>query len=336
MLTNSNIDTNVISLEHSKRWCMVAYHIFQGIASIPSLSQKSGIKMLPSAFFYHSQIESRKQDHSKMTEIIASGVRGFHRDPTRLVDDNCVSKSYGIVDAYELQSPVIDTDQAMDWLMSLVKGKGAPFVTETIEQDLIDVEGFLLRRFNADVIVNATGLESNILAGDDTVYPIRGGLLRVINDGSDFPKVKSALTITSPESQSDIVFLVPRNDDILIVGGFTEPHEWNLDLTPDSPIVRRMKERCEKFLPGLKNARLDEKYPLAQGLRPFRGENVRVERELRRRGSRIVHTYGQGGAGWSLSFGCAQDVLKLVNEALAGLPASSMVGSGKVVQQSRL
>lgn len=82
-----------------------------------------------------------------------------------------------------------------------------------------------------------------------------------------------------------------------------------------------MKTRCENFLPDLKKARLDPEYPLAQGLRPFRAQNVRVERELRRISashppSRIVHSYGQGGAGWSLSFGCAGDVLDLVYEAL--------------------
>jgi D-amino-acid oxidase len=74
---------------------------------------------------------------------------------------------------------------------------------------------------------------------------------------------------------------------------------------------------------------------LAQGLRPFRERNVRVERELRPRktkpgtegplASRIVHSYGQGGAGWSLGFGCAGDVLELVEEALLDLPPRPMM-----------
>lgn len=81
-----------------------------------------------------------------------------------------------------------------------------------------------------------------------------------------------------------------------------------------------MRERCEALLPDLKNARLDPEYPLAQGLRPFRGRNVRVERELRRtpagRISRVVHSYGHGGAGWSLAFGCAGDVRYLLQEVM--------------------
>lgn len=325
--------TDAISLAHSKRWCMTAYHIWDAIASIPSVSRESGVRMMPSDFFFPCKIEEDPRQASKMAEIMASGVRGFYRG-SDIIDDRGVDPSYGAVDAYELMAPVIDTDRAMHWLTSLVESKGARFVTETIREDLITVEDSLRARFNADVIVNCTGLQSLSLAGDSTVYPIRGGLIRVINDGTVFPKVNAALTITADaaHSSNEIVFLVPRNDNILLIGGITEPHKWDLDLTLETPIIRRMRERCEKFLPGLKDAQLDADYPLAQGLRPFRGSNVRVERELRRSGSRIVHSYGHGGAGWSLSFGCAQDVVTLVDETLSSVPAkpmSSRIGSGR-------
>ncbi|KAI8634332.1 nucleotide-binding domain-containing protein [Xylariaceae sp. FL1651] len=317
--------TDAISLAHSKRWCMTAYHIWDAIAAIPPLSEESGVRMMPSDFFFMDKIENDPEQQSKMAEIMASGVRGFYRG-SDIIDDRGLDPSYGAVDAYELMAPIIDTDKAMHWLTDLVESKGASFVTETIHDDLVDIEDSLRARFDADVIVNCTGLQGYRLAGDESVYPIRGGLIRVINDGVDFPKVNAALTITADaaHSSNEIVFLVPRNDNILLIGGITEPHEWDLNLTLDSPIIRRMRQRCDKFLPGLKNARLDPDYPLAQGLRPFRGSNVRVERELRRTGSKIVHSYGHGGAGWSLSFGCAQDVAALVDETLAGVPATPM------------
>ncbi len=89
-----------------------------------------------------------------------------------------------------------------------------------------------------------------------------------------------------------------------------------------------MRQRCNNFVPGLEHAEYDPDAPLVQGLRPFRGSNVRVERELRSRSdgsmSRIVHSYGQGGAGFSLSFGCASDVLELIREVEADLPATKM------------
>ncbi|ORY64202.1 FAD dependent oxidoreductase [Pseudomassariella vexata] len=317
--------TDSISLAHSKRWCMTAYHIWDGIASIPQLREASGVRMMPSDFFFPEAIDKDVAQLSKMTEIMASGVRGFYRGAD-LIDERHVDPEYGAVDAYELMAPVIDTDKAMEWLTQLVQSKGATLVTETIEKDLLDIEEDLRVRFDADVIVNCTGIQGQTLAGDDSVYPIRGGLIRVINDGMDFPKVDAALTITADAAHSanEIIFLVPRNDNILLIGGITEPHKWDLNLTLESPIIQRMRARCEAFLPSLKNARLDADYPLAQGLRPFRAKNVRVERELRRTGSRIVHSYGQGGAGWSLSFGCAQDVALLVDQALAGESARPM------------
>lgn len=327
---------DAISLQHSKRWCMVAYHIWDAIAASPELSELSGVRVKREDFFFPTNIEDDAVQMSKMFELASSGVRGFRRDAT-IIKERGVSDAYGAVDAYEHLAPVIDTDRAMEWLTKLVEQKGAKLVTENLSGDLFENEFSLRSQYEADVIVNATGLGGSELADDNSCYPIRGGLLRVINDGSDFPKVDNALAIPADaeHESNEIMFIVPRNDEILLIGGITEPHVHELSLTVDSPIIKRMRARCEAFLPSLKKARLDPEYPLAQGLRPFRQRNVRVERELRfhrnpttgRPGSepsRVVHTYGQGGAGWSLSFGCAGDVLALVEEALHDLPPRPM------------
>jgi D-amino-acid oxidase len=47
------------------------------------------------------------------------------------------------------------------------------------------------------------------------------------------------------------------------------------------------------------------------GLRPARSA-VRLERETPRPGSTLVHNYGHGGAGVTLSWGCAGEVSELV------------------------
>ena len=328
--------TDAISLQHSKRWCMVAYHIWDAIAASEELAKLSGVRMKGAAFFFPSVVEEDTKHMSKMVEIMSSGVRGFRHD-AKIIQQRGIDERYGAVDAYEHLAPVIDTDRAMEWLTRLVKQKGAKLVTSTVKGDLLDQEASLRAEYNVDVIINATGLAGIEIAGDSSCYPIRGGLLRVVNDGSDYPKVNHALTIAAdafPES-NEIVFIVPRNDNILLLGGITEPNKHELSLTVDSPIIKRMRARCEAFLPPLKNARLDPEYPLAQGLRPFRQRNVRVERELRiatsstagttaAAPSRIIHTYGQGGAGWTLAFGCAGDVAALVQEALLDLPPRAM------------
>ncbi|KAI1929812.1 hypothetical protein LOZ65_001640 [Ophidiomyces ophidiicola] len=330
--------TDVISLDNSKRWSMISYQIFCAIADDPELSAQVGIRLEQSTFFFPYPIEEDTEQYAKMVEIEQTGVRGFRRSKD-LIRDRNVNPDFGVVDAYEHLAPIIDTDRAMGWLMSLVRSKGAAFINETIHGSLYKAENSLLARFEADVIVNATGLGAMELADDKTCYPLRGGVLRVINDGVDFPRVSASLIMSADalHSLNEIIFIVPRNDNILIVGGIAEPDEWNLGgLTLESPIIQRMRKRCEEFLPALKSARLDPEYPLAQGLRPFRGTNVRVERELRTKSvnsrvgpvpSRIVHSYGQGGAGWSLAFGCASDIAVLVAEALADKPAMPMAMS---------
>ncbi|KAK3996162.1 hypothetical protein QBC44DRAFT_232339 [Cladorrhinum sp. PSN332] len=331
--------TDPISLHNSKKWCMVAYRVWDHIAADAKLSLASGVRMKKSAFFFPYPVTDNQEQLDKMREIEASGVREFIHSGT-LVQHYGISQEYNCVDAYELLAPIIDTDRAMSWLMRFVAAKGATLVPEAVCGDLLDCEDELRIRFGADVIVNTTGLAGQEIAADPSCYPIRGGLLRVINDGTKFPKVDAALSVSadtghSAHTANEIIFIVPRSDRILLLGGISEPHEWKLDYTLDSPMIKRLKSRCEAFLPGLENAQLDEEYPLAQGLRPFRKNNVRVERELRPRRSlsdtsygsdisRIVHSYGHGGAGWSLSFGCAEDVLNLVEETLAGLPPKPM------------
>lgn len=328
--------TDAISLQHSKRWCMTAYHIWDSMAGSEELAQASGVRMKGSDFFFPIPIEQDPAQLSKMNEIMSSGIRGFVRSNGIIAERN-IDPSYGVVDAYEHLAPMIDTDKCMEFLQKLVVSKGAKLVTRTVKGDLFDQEDGLCAEFKANAIVNATGLAGTELAGDETCYPIRGGLIRVLNDGTDFPKIENAMTITADavHDSSEIVFIVPRNDNILLIGGIAEPHEYDLTHTLETPIIKRMRARCEAFLPVLKKARVDPDYPIAQGLRPFRQRNVRVERELRirevntRNGkalypSRIVHSYGQGGAGWSLSFGCSGDVAALIKEALLDLPATPM------------
>jgi D-amino-acid oxidase len=46
------------------------------------------------------------------------------------------------------------------------------------------------------------------------------------------------------------------------------------------------------------------------GLRPFRRSGVRLERDRLRDGRTIIHNYGHGGAGFTMSWGCAHEVLE--------------------------
>lgn len=316
---------NQVSLAYSKSWSMTSYQVWATIAADPVRAATAGVKMRRSVFFFPFKVEDNPAQLQKMKEIMASGVQGFRHDAA-LISLLGISPEYPVVDAYALDVPVIDTDIATEWLTKLVSDKGAYFRTEKITDDLVHIEGDILKTYHADAIVNCSGLSSKILANDQTVYPLRGGLIRLNNDGKSFPKIETAMVISAhvaTDREDGIVFIVPRNDDTLLLGGFAEKGKWDLNLTLDSPIMQRMRARCEAFLPALKNAELQQGDSMMQGLRPGRAENVRVERETRWN-SRIVHNYGHGGAGWSLGFGCAERVVHLVEEVFAGKEAVPM------------
>jgi len=312
--------TNTASLANSKRWAMMSYHIFSQLSAAAN-PLDHGIRMLLANFFFTGKIEDLPDQLSKMHEIAGAGVQAFRRDP-HLIIEHVVNEDAGLVDAYQHLAPVIDTDAYMIWLRNLVVEKGAKLQTGRISGDLLNIEKELLAAYGACAIVNATGLQAKELAGDNSVFPLRGGLIRVVNDGTRFPRITEALCVSHDDSKpedDDFVFILPRNDNVLLLGGLAQAGVWDLDLTISSPKIQRIRSRCNDFIPGLENAQLDPETPFVQGLRPLTRTNVRVDRESRaRKGgritSKIVHSYGHGGSGFSLSFGCAADVLAIVRQ----------------------
>lgn len=198
---------------------MTSYHIWKQLADPIVGEKKSGVAMKTAGFFFPHPLEDNPLEFQKMKELSISGVEGFCRNPA-LAEQHRVNPRHGIVDAYEILSPQIDTDVAMKWLMQLVVAKGATLVTEEIKEDLLLIEDSLRARFCADAIVNCTGLGSATVANDASCYPLRGAMIRVVNDGRDFPKVKAALAVSADAaSDNEMVFIVPRNDNILYLGG---------------------------------------------------------------------------------------------------------------------
>lgn len=60
------------------------------------------------------------------------------------------------------------------------------------------------------------------------------------------------------------------------------------------------------YVPGLT--------PLKAGLRPYRNDTYRLEKEVISGGKLVVHNYGHGGAGITMSWGCAQEVAEIVKQ----------------------
>jgi len=153
----------------------------------------------------------------------------------------------------------------------------------------------------ASVVVNCAGLGAGGLVGDTSMAPIRGQVLRVRNPGLD----RFFLDEDDPEG---VTYIVPRSQDC-VLGGTAEEGEW--DTEPDPGTAAAILRRCAALEPRLAGA---EVLGHGVGLRPGRSE-VRLEREPGG-GLPLVHNYGHGGSGVTLSWGCAEEALRLVRESL--------------------
>jgi D-amino-acid oxidase len=187
-------------------------------------------------------------------------------------------------DAWTFVAPVVEMPVYLRWLTARLEGLGGT-LTRMALTALPD---------RADVVVNATGLGARRAADDPSVLPVRGQVVYVEQVGLD----RWWLDSSGP------VYVVPRSRDI-VVGGTDDEGEW--DRRPDPDVAKRILERAVELVPSLARAGV---VGHKVGLRPARPE-VRVEAE--RAGSgRVVHCYGHGGAGVTLSWGCADEVVRLV------------------------
>ncbi len=297
------------SLARSKGWCMTSYDIFFELAE----STDTGVFIRPAVFYFRDPIEDSARELQKMNELSAR-VRGFARD-RGLVKAYGVNPNWGVRDAYTHLAPVVDTDQYMGWLMEQALAAGCLVERRRVAGNLLDQERALLAEFGADLVVNCTGLGSARLTGDE-MHPLRGALVRVHNDGRSMPRITTAHCVShdTASGEQDMVFIIPRGRDMLVLGGLVEMDEWDLDIGLENyGPVRAMLRRCEEFLPVLRNAEIDVHEPVRVGLRPFRRQNVRLEREG---DSRVIHNYGHGGSGFTFSWGCADEVV-LIAELMA-------------------
>jgi D-amino-acid oxidase len=95
-----------------------------------------------------------------------------------------------------------------------------------------------------------------------------------------------------------------------VIGGTSESGDWSL--SPDTATAERILDRATELVPRLRGARVLRH---RVGLRPARPA---IRCESIRTGDRLtVHCYGHGGAGVTVSWGCADEVLELVRQGTA-------------------
>jgi D-amino-acid oxidase len=147
-----------------------------------------------------------------------------------------------------------------------------------------------------DVVVHCAGIGARLLAADASVGPVRGQVVHLSQVG---------LERWYLDSSADLTYVVPRAHDI-VVGGTAQEGEWSR--TPSPEDAEAILARARRLVPELEAAAVLRH---RVGLRPARPQ-VRVERAASG-GSSVVHCYGHGGAGVTLSWGTADEVVDLVS-----------------------
>jgi D-amino-acid oxidase len=149
----------------------------------------------------------------------------------------------------------------------------------------------------ADLIVNASGLGARELAADPSVYPIRGQLAIVA-------PLAPVRFLVDDDSHADPVYVFPR-DGVAILGGTAEAGDSNAD--EDVETRDKILARTLALEPALAGSRFLKS---VVGFRPGRAA-VRLELETPASGPPIVHNYGHGGAGFTIAWGCAGELVRL-------------------------
>ena len=205
----------------------------------------------------------------------------------RILDDSEIPEGY--VFGWQFRAPVIEMQLYMPWLRSRVEALGGSFV-QSFVGDLSEVSG--------EVVVNCVGLGARELCGDEEVRPARGQVIFIDQDPGigHFDQQPETLTYTIPRS------------DVTVLGGTAQVDDWGMDIrAEDNDLIL---SKVEALWPELDRSRI---IGGAVGLRPSRSE-VRLEVEYIDE-RKVVHNYGHGGAGVTLSWGCAEEVANLVYQS---------------------
>lgn len=191
-------------------------------------------------------------------------------------------------DGFSLVVPLIDTTIYLDYLANRFQKAGGEIKANVRFETLDDVDP------EFDLMINCAGIGARELARDVDLEPHRGQVAIV-------PKIDN-LEYAMVCDDAPLMYAIPRTNDC-IFGGTNDVSD---DLNPNPNTTNAIVTECSRVLEIKEPRVLRERV----GLRPFRKSGVRLEREKLRNGGTVIHNYGHGGAGFTLSWGCADVALQ--------------------------
>jgi D-amino-acid oxidase len=185
-------------------------------------------------------------------------------------------------------APLVDMPVYLDYLTERLEKAGTEIEPRRVTS---------LDEVPAPVVVNATGMGARELTGDTELRPVRGQHVVVKNPGVDEFYMAAVLA-----NEWACYF---SHGDQVVLGGVATLDDWSR--SPDPVVAQGIVRRCAAVEPRFNDAEVIEH---RVGLRPQRTPPRLEVQDIE--GTRIIHNYGHGGMGVSLSWGTAEAVRNLL------------------------
>jgi D-amino-acid oxidase len=193
---------------------------------------------------------------------------------------------------YTLDVPLTDTTLYLDYLAARFRRAGGE-IQVGVHFDHLDEANH-----ECSLLVNCTGVGARTLVPDPEIEPHRGQVVIV----QKMPQSHAVVCDGPP-----LMYAIPRTNDCVFGG----TNELSADRNPDPATTARIIAECSRVLEIAPPQVLGQRV----GLRPFRRTGICLRADQLRDGRRVIHNYGHGGSGFTLSWGCAHAVLALAEAA---------------------
>ncbi|BCY14389.1 FAD-binding oxidoreductase [Actinoplanes sp. L3-i22] len=203
----------------------------------------------------------------------------------------------GYRSAWRYTTAAVDMPVYSEYLLAALSAEGVPVRAREIGS-LGELAGV------APVIVNCSGAGARSLVDDPNLVPVRGVVVVVANPGIDS-------FFTEDGAGPELTYYIPHGDTVVLGSTLEAP---GAPVLPESLVVKRIRERCGEIEPLLRDAPV---LSVRAGYRPVRPQ-IRLEATTLD-GQAVIHNYGHGGGGVSVSWGCGQDVASMVEACLSRL-----------------
>jgi len=197
----------------------------------------------------------------------------------------------GFASGWRFAAPVISMPVYLGYLAARLLRAGGRLEAGRAFASLAEAAG----QSDARVIVNCSGIGAHQLVPDPSVLPVRGQVLVTANPGI------TQFFIGHGVEPSEVAYVFPHGAKA-VLGGTEIAGDWSLQ--PDPGTAERILSACADIEPRLRGTRVLEH---RVGLRPVRPA-VRLDAGETGDGQLLLHNYGHGGAGVTLSWGCALQV----------------------------